>query len=109
MTDICYPKRRNLSDINNAFQCITQKPYTTNKDYAVIDSVLDDLSAKSINIHEVQINKNGEYICSHDNIALYLDSSHINNYAGEFFAKRFIKADLGRDVFSPNTQQIRGD
>lgn len=97
------------SDINNAFQCITQKPYTTNKDYAVIDSVLDDLSAKSINIHEVQINKNGEYICSHDNIALYLDSSHINNYAGEFFAKRFIKADLGRDVFSPNTQQIRGD
>lgn len=97
------------SDINNAFQCITQKPYTTNKDYAVIDSVLDDLSAKSINIHEVQINKNGEYICSHDNIALYLDSFHINNYAGEFFAKRFIKADLGRDVFSPNTQQIRGD
>jgi peptidoglycan/LPS O-acetylase OafA/YrhL len=89
-----------ITDSDNAFKCIIQKPYTTDKGYAVIDSVLKGLNAKSINIYELQRNNNGEYICSHNNIALYLDTFHINNYAGEFFAKRFIKADLGRDIFS---------
>ena len=88
-----------VTDENKAFECITQKPYTTDNDYAVIDSVLAELNAKSINIHEVQKNNNGEYICSHNNIALYLDSYHINNYAGEFFAKRFIANNLGKDIF----------
>ena len=88
-----------ISDKKKAFNCIIQKPYSTDTDYAILDSVLEELNAKSINIYEVQKNKNGDYICSYDNIALYLDSSHINNYAGEFFAKRFIERDLGRDVF----------
>ncbi|WLE96592.1 MAG: acyltransferase [Candidatus Electrothrix communis] len=89
-----------VDDKDNAFKCIVQKPYTTDKGYAVIDSVLNDLNAKSINIYELQKNNNGDYICSHDNIALFLDTFHINNYAGEFFAQRFIEADLGRDIFS---------
>ena len=89
-----------IDDSDNAFKCIVQEPYTTDKGYAVIDSVLKELHAQSINIYELQKNNNGDYICSHDNIALFLDTFHINNYAGEFFAQRFIKADLGRDIFS---------
>ncbi len=93
-----------INDKNKAIECIIKKPYTTDKDYEVIDNVLKELNAKSINIYEVQKNGNGDYICSHDNIALYLDSSHINNYAGEFFAKRFIKNDLGKGVFNNKVQ-----
>ncbi|MCV6608981.1 MAG: acyltransferase [Campylobacterales bacterium] len=92
-----------VTDSKQAFKCFTQKPFTTDKDYAVVDSVLEQLNAKSINIHEVQKDNNANYICSHNNIALYLDSSHINNYAGELFAKRFIERDLGRDVFKPKS------
>ncbi|MCI5208004.1 MAG: acyltransferase [Candidatus Electrothrix sp. ATG2] len=88
-----------ITDSNDAFQCVAQKPYTTDKGYAVIDSALQELNAKSINIYELQRNNNGDYICSHNNIALFLDNFHINNYAGDFFAKRFIKADLGRYIF----------
>lgn len=88
-----------ISDADNTFECIIQKPYSTDKGYAVIDSVLKELNAKSINIYDVQMDSDGNYVCSNNNIALYLDSGHINNYAGEFFAKRFIKAELGKDIF----------
>lgn len=88
-----------VDDNSNVKNCIAQKPYTTDKGYAVVDSVIQELKAKSINIYEVQMDNEGNYICSYNNIALYLDSIHINNYAGEFFAKRFIKADLGKDIF----------
>ena len=94
-----------ISESEDSFKCIVQKPYTTTKGYEVIDSVLKELNAKSLNIYDVQINKKGNYICSHNNIELFLDSIHINNYAGEFFAKRFIEADLGKDIFNLNTQQ----
>uniref|UniRef100_UPI004057573C acyltransferase family protein n=1 Tax=Candidatus Electrothrix sp. TaxID=2170559 RepID=UPI004057573C len=89
-----------VNDTNSAFQCIAQKPFTTDQGYEAIDSVLKELNAKSINIYDLQRNKEGEYICSHDGIALFLDTFHINNYAGDFFAKRFIKADSGRDIFN---------
>ncbi|RUM65040.1 MAG: hypothetical protein DSZ04_00780 [Sulfurimonas sp.] len=94
-----------ISESENSFKCLVQKPYTTTKGYEVIDSVLKELNAKSLNIYDVQINKKGNYICSHNNIALYLDGFHINNYAGDFFAKRFIEADLGKDIFNVNTEQ----
>ncbi|MCI5150345.1 MAG: acyltransferase [Candidatus Electrothrix sp. MAN1_4] len=89
-----------VNDNNSAFQCIAQKPFTTDQGYEAIDSVLKELNAKSIKIYDLQRNKNGEYICSHDGIALFLDNFHINNYAGDLFAKRFIKADLGRNIFN---------
>jgi hypothetical protein len=89
-----------IDDSKNAFQCIAQKPFTTDQGYEAIDSVLEELHAKSINIYDLQKNENGDYICSHDGIALFLDNFHINNYAGDFFAKRFIKADLGRNIFN---------
>lgn len=89
-----------VTDSKSAFQCIVQKPFTTDQGYDAIDSVLNELNAKSINIYDLQRNKKGEYICSHDDIALFLDNFHINNYAGDFFAKRFIKADSGRNIFN---------
>ena len=89
-----------IKDKNDAYKCIAHEPFTTDKDYAVIDSILEELNAKSINIYEVQQNDKGEYICSYNNIALYLDTSHINNYAGELFAKRFIEKDMGKDIFT---------
>lgn len=89
-----------IDDSKNAFKCIAQKPFTTDQGYEAIDSVLKELNAKSINIYELQKNENGEYICSHDGISLFLDNFHINNYAGDFFAKRFIRNDLGRDIFN---------
>ncbi len=88
-----------VDDSKNAFKCIAQKPFTTDQGYKAIDSVLKELNAKSINIYDLQRNEKGEYICSHDGIALFLDNFHINNYAGDFFAKRFIQNDLGRNIF----------
>jgi hypothetical protein len=88
-----------VNDSQSAFECIAQKPFTTDQGYEAIDSVLKELNAESINIYDLQRNKKGEYICSYDNIALFMDNFHINNYAGDYFAKRFIKDDLGRDIF----------
>lgn len=87
------------SDNQPAFKCITKKPYSTDRGYAAVDSVLEELHAKSINMYEVQKNDAGESICSYNNIALYTDNFHINNYAGDLFSQRFIAKNLGKEVF----------
>ena len=88
------------SDHEHPFECITKTPYSTTRGYSAVDSVLHELNAKSINIYELQKDENNEYICSYNNIALYKDNFHINNYAGDLFAKWFIRDDLGKDIFN---------
>ena len=91
----------NLFKNNNEtpFKCITKKPYSTTRGYAIVDDVLEELNAKSINMYEVQKDNHGNHICSYKDIALYTDNFHINNYAGDLFAQWFISKDLGKDVF----------
>jgi peptidoglycan/LPS O-acetylase OafA/YrhL len=89
-----------LSDAQDPFKCKTQKPFSTKKGYQAVDDALEELNAKSINLHELQIDKNGDYMCSYKDIALYADNFHINNYAGELFAQWFIQRDLGKQIFN---------
>lgn len=89
-----------VSDAQETFKCLTKEPFSTTKGYEAVDAVLKELNAKSINMHELQKDKNGHYICSYENIALYADNFHINNYAGELFAQWFIQRDLGKKIFN---------
>lgn len=89
-----------IDENQDTFKCLTQEPYSTTKGYAAVDASLKELHAKSINMHELQKDRSGSYICSYKNIALYTDNFHINNYAGELFAQRFIEADLGEEIFN---------
>jgi hypothetical protein len=84
----------------NSFKCVTKKPYSTDAGYKAVDSVLEELNAERINMYDLQRDSNGTYICSHENIALYIDNFHINNYAGNLFAQWFIQRNQGKEIFT---------
>jgi peptidoglycan/LPS O-acetylase OafA/YrhL len=87
-------------DENKApYICTIKKPFTSDKGYSIVDSVLSTLHAKSINIYDLQKDDDNNYMCSFNDISLFNDAFHLNNYAGQLFAEKFINNNDEASIF----------